>query len=53
MTDDQCRLAYKVYTEKMQRAPIRPVIDRHSYFYKDALMSNQFLQALPTRSDDT
>ena len=53
MTDDQCRLAYKVYTEKCKGLPSALVIDRHLYFYKDAVDVDQFFRLCQLAGDDT
>jgi hypothetical protein len=53
MTDDQCRTAYKVYTEKCKGLTSAMVIDRHLYFYKDALNVDQFFNLCQQAGDDT
>jgi len=53
MTDDQCRLAFKVYTEKCKGLPSAMVIDRHLYFYKDAVDVDQFFRLCQLAGDDS
>jgi hypothetical protein len=53
VTDDQCRTAYKVYTEKCKGLTSAMVIDRHLYFYKDALNVDQFFNLCSQASEDT
>ncbi len=53
LTDDQCRIAYRVYAEKCKGLSSALVIDRHLYFYKEALDVDQFFRFCQLAGDDT
>ncbi|HOD35536.1 MAG TPA: hypothetical protein PLR20_07330 [Syntrophales bacterium] len=53
LTDEQCRIAYNVYREKCKGLSSALVIDRHLYFYKDALDVDQFFGLCQLAGDDT
>ncbi len=53
LTGDQCREVYKVYTGKCKGLSSAMVIDRHLYFYKDAVDVDQFFILCNQAGDDT
>jgi len=53
LTEDQCREVYKVYTGKCKGLESALVIDRHLYFYKDAVDVDQFFRLCQLAGDDT
>jgi len=52
LTADQCREVYKVYTGKCKGLESALVIDRHLYFYKDAVDVDQFFRLCHLAGDD-
>jgi hypothetical protein len=52
LTGDQCRKVYEVYTVKCKGLPSALVIDRHLYFYKDAVDVDQFFKLCHLAGDD-
>jgi len=52
LTGDQCRKVYEVYTGKCKGLSTALVIDRHLYFYKDAVDVDQFFKLCHLAGDD-